>query len=87
MKARKRLKNFFKRKGLFSKFVILLVVVLNVLFTIRVLQIFETTATEPTALVTAWFVFTGTELVSLMKIKSDKIKNRSENESEEKENE
>lgn len=83
----KNIIKFFKQKGLFSKLVILIIITINILFTIRVLQIFETTSTEPVALISAWFVFTGTELVSLVKIKSDKMKNKKDNESEENEDE
>lgn len=63
------------KKGFFSKFIVVLIIVLNVLFTLRILDIFETVGQEPMALIGAWFLFTGTELVSLASIKKTEKKN------------
>jgi hypothetical protein len=60
------------KKGQFSKLIVLVVVVLNVLFTVATLIVFCKTGTEPTSLVIAWFTFTGTELMSLAVIKIKK---------------
>lgn len=58
----------------FSKPIVLLIIVLNVLFAAAVLYVFYHTANEPQALVGAWFAFTTVELWALAKIKRDKIK-------------
>ena len=46
---------------------------MNVIFCVAVLVVFWHTSSEPSALVVAWFAFTGTELVSLASIKKKKI--------------
>jgi|LFRM01.1.fsa_nt_gb hypothetical protein len=59
----------------FSKKIVSLVVVLNVLFTIAVLYVFlKTDGSEPTSLVVAWFAFTTGELWMLSSIKKTKIR-------------
>ena len=63
-----------KKKGKFSKFIVITVIALNVLFTIAVLAIFLHTSTEPSSLVVAWFSFTTVELWSLAGIKKQKEK-------------
>ena len=63
-----------KKKSLFSKFIVTLVISLNVIFTIGVLLIFLRTSSEPTSLVVAWFSFTTVELWSLAGIKKAKEK-------------
>lgn len=63
-----------KKKSLFSKFIVTLVISLNVIFTIGVLLIFLRTSAEPTSLVVAWFSFTTVELWSLAGIKKAKEK-------------
>lgn len=60
-------------KGKFSKFIILAVILLNILFTAAVLYIFLKTSSEPVALVGCWFAFTTTELLNLALIKKKKI--------------
>ena len=50
-----------------------LIIALNVVFCIAVLVVFWHTSSEPSALVASWFLFTGTELVSLASIKKKKI--------------
>lgn len=62
-----------KKKNSFSKFIVGFVIVINVLFTIAVLKIFLKTASEPTALIGAWFGFTTVELWQLAKIKQKKV--------------
>lgn len=61
-----------KKKGLFSKIIVSVVIGLNVLFTVAVLIIFLKTSCEPTGLIAAWFSFTTVELWSLAGIKKTK---------------
>ena len=63
-----------KPKQRFSKFIVALVVAMNIVFTIAVLYVFLKTASEPTALVGAWFAFTTGELWMLSSIKKTKVK-------------
>ena len=57
----------------FSKLIVSLVIILNILFTIAVLYIFLQTSSEPTALIAAWFGFTVGELWLLAGIKKKKV--------------
>lgn len=66
-------KNKKRFKGWFSKIIIILVVVANVIFTIKILDVFEKTASEPAALIVAWFAFTTGELSILGMIKKNKV--------------
>lgn len=61
------------RKGLFSKVIIIAVFVSNILFTLKILDIFEKTGAEPAALIGAWFVFTTGEVSILGIIKKNKV--------------
>lgn len=63
-----------KRKSLFSKVIVVSVILLNVLFTLAVLGIFWKTSSEPSGLIIAWFSFTTVELWSLAGIKKAKEK-------------
>ena len=63
-----------KEKGSFSKKIVIMVILLNVIFTIAVLYIFFRTSSEPTVLVGAWFAFTTVELWSLASIKKKEIR-------------
>lgn len=63
-----------KKKSLFSKIIVVSVIVLNVIFTAVVLGIFLKTSVEPSSLVVAWFSFTTVELWSLAGIKKAKEK-------------
>lgn len=63
-----------KSSSKFSNIVVILVVVLNIWFTDRVLDIYVITSSEPTILIGAWFAFTGGELWLLSGIKKAKIK-------------
>lgn len=62
------------RKSLFSKLIVVSVILLNVIFTVAVLGIFLRTANEPSGLIIAWFSFTTVELWSLAGIKKAKEK-------------
>lgn len=57
----------------FSKFIVTLVIIMNVVFTTAVLFIFWHTQEEPNVLITAWFAFTTGEVFSLAAIKRKKI--------------
>ena len=63
-----------KNKSIFSKIIVSVVIMLNVLFTSAVLLIFLKTSCEPSGLIIAWFSFTTVELWSLAKIKNAKLK-------------
>lgn len=58
----------------FSKWIVLLVIVLNVIFTVGTLYVFLKVGSEPTTLIAAWFAFTTGELWMLAGIKKKKIK-------------
>ena len=58
----------------FSKFVVVLVIALNVGFVYYIGELMKTLGFEPTALIAAFFTFTTGELWALSKITRDKIK-------------
>ena len=60
-------------KGRYSKFVVVLVIALNIIFAAAVLYAFIRTSSEPSTLVASWFAFTTGELLSLAWIKRKKI--------------
>jgi len=62
----------------FSKFIVALVIVLNVAFTVAVFYVFCRVGSEPASLVVAWFGFTTVELWALAGIKKREIE-KSEN--------
>ncbi len=68
-----RLKKLEKKKGRFSKFIVTLVILLNVVFTAAVLYVFNNVGSEPVTLVTAWFAFTTGELWFLAGIRKKKM--------------
>lgn len=74
MSKKKPTKKEKKKKGGFSKWIIVLVVLMNIAFTGAVLYVFLKTASEPVALVGAWFAFTTGELWMLSSIKKEKVK-------------
>ncbi len=74
-----KLKKKQKKKNRFSKFIVTLVILLNVIFTSEVLYIFLQVGNEPQVLIGAWFAFTTGELWMLSSIKKKKVK---ENENE-----
>lgn len=53
----------------FSKIIVALVILLNVVFAAAALFVFLRTESEPTVLVGCWFAFTSGELILLSKIK------------------
>lgn len=70
-----KLKKKQKKKGRFSKFIVTLVIILNVIFTAAILYVFlKTDGSEPSTLIGSWFAFTTVELWSLSKIKRAKVK-------------
>ena len=68
-----------KKKQRFSKFIVALVVLMNIIFTVAVLYVFFKTGSEPVALVGAWFAFTTGELWMLSSIKKIKVKKEGDN--------
>jgi hypothetical protein len=64
----------------FSKFIVTLVILLNVGFTVAVLYAFLRVGSEPTALISAWFGFTTVELWALAGIKKREIEIRNDKE-------
>jgi len=58
----------------FSKIIVFLIILLNVLFTTGVLYVFLRVGSEPATLIGAWFAFTTGELWMLSSIKKKKIK-------------
>lgn len=67
-----------KKKNRFSKVVVTLVIILNILFTGAVLYIFMRTGSEPMTLIGFWFAFTTGELWMLSSIKKSKVKKEGE---------
>lgn len=63
-----------KKKNRFSKFIVALIILLNILFTSAVLYVFLKTGSEPMTLVGCWFAFTTGELWMLSSIKKSKVK-------------
>ena len=61
-----------KNDGWFSKVVVLLIITLNILFTLKVFDVVEEGYMEPATLIVAWFGFTTVELWSLAGIKKRK---------------
>ena len=70
-----------RKKSEFSKIIVTLVVIMNIIFTGAVLYVFLATGNEPVALVGAWFAFTTGELWMLGSIKKTKVK-KGENEND-----
>jgi hypothetical protein len=58
----------------YSKFIVALVIILNVIFTAAVLYVFYYTSVEPVALIAGWFAFTTGELWFLSGITKIRIK-------------
>ena len=72
------------KKTKYSKVIVAIVILLNVMFSAGVLMIFRETGTEPTALIGCWFAFTTGELWMLASIK--KIEKRKDIEDDELDN-
>jgi hypothetical protein len=67
------------KKNRFSKFIVTVVILLNILFTAAVLYVFLQTGSEPMTLIGCWFAFTTGELWMLSSIKKSKVKKEGEN--------
>lgn len=72
-KISEELLNIKKKEGLFSKFIVTLVILLNAAFTAAVLYVYLQVGSEPSTLIGAWFTFTTGELWMLSSIKKKKI--------------
>ena len=59
----------------FSKIIVSLIILLNILFTTGVLYVFLRVGNEPSILIGAWFAFTTGELWMLSSIKKKEIDN------------
>lgn len=68
-----------KRKGMFSKFVLIGMFLFLIIFTGVILMLFKETAAEPATLITAVFAFCGAEGGALAWIKTIKQKKESKN--------
>ena len=62
-----------RKKKDFSKKIVTLVLILNILFTVAVLYIFFKVGSEPMTLIGCWFTFTTGELWMLASIKKTKV--------------
>lgn len=62
------------KKGTYGKVIVILVILLNVIFTASVLYVFLKTSNEPTTLIASWFAFTTGELWLLKDIHKKKKK-------------
>lgn len=60
----------------FSKWIVALIILMNVVFTYKILEVFKIVGSEPTSLVVAWFGFTTVELWTLASIKKSKVKQK-----------
>ncbi len=63
-----------RKKNRFSKFIVTVVILLNILFTAAVLYVFLQTGSEPITLIGCWFAFTTGELWMLSSIKKTKVR-------------
>jgi ABC-type phosphate transport system permease subunit len=63
-----------RKKNRFSKFLVTMVILLNILFTVAVLYVFLQTGSEPMTLIGCWFAFTTGELWMLSSIKKTKVR-------------
>jgi hydrogenase-4 membrane subunit HyfE len=62
-----------EEKEQFSKIIVMLIVIMNIWFTVAVLSVFAKTGSEPVTLVTAFFAFTTGELWLMASIKKTKV--------------
>ncbi len=67
----------------FSKIIVSLIILLNILFTTGVLYVFLRVGNEPSILIGAWFAFTTGELWMLSSIKKKEIDNEGDYDDEE----
>ena len=64
-----------KKQGRFSKRIVALVILLNVVFAVAVVYVYlRTNGNEPTTLIVSWFEFTTGELWMLSSIKKKEVK-------------
>ena len=68
-----KLKRKAKKGGRFSKFIVVLVIFLNIAFTTSVLYIYLKVQNEPTTLIMSWFTFTTGELWLMASIKKKEV--------------
>ena len=61
-----------KKKGLFSKLMVVFIIALNIWFTNKVFEVVTISGTEPSVLVGSFFAFTTGELWMLCSIKKTK---------------
>lgn len=59
----------------FSKWIVIVVILLNAIFAAAVLYVFSQVGSEPTTLIGAWFAFTTGELLALASLKRHEINN------------
>ena len=65
------------KKGLFSKLIVIFIITANVIFAMKVFDVFTATGgLEPSTLIASWFAFTTGELWALSKIKRDEKHNQ-----------
>lgn len=69
----KQFKDWLKKTLKFSKVIVMLIIYLNIRFTIEILELVRETQVEPSALIAAWFGFTTIELWSLSNITKVKV--------------
>lgn len=62
------------KKRQYSKVIVILVIALNIIFTIATFTIIILGFEVPDALIISWFAFTGTELLALATIKNTETK-------------
>ena len=79
MNKRTKKKKNKRQKNMFSKFIVTVVILLNILFTAAVLYTFLKVGSEPMTLIGCWFAFTTGELWMLSSIKKSKVKKEGEN--------
>lgn len=60
----------------YSKGLIIFIIVINIIFTVFAFVMFYLTGNEPSALIAAWFSFTGIELINMAVIKKQKVKEK-----------
>lgn len=71
------------KKIKYSKLVVVMVIILNIVFTATVLFVFLKTSSEPITLIGCWFAFTTGELWMLSSIKKSEVINEKENKKDE----
>lgn len=62
------------KKGIYSKLIVLLVIMLNVAFTVYIVESMKVMLFEPAVLVGGWFTFTSVEVGACAYVKAKKTK-------------